>query len=148
MTGRDPELKKAAEENAARVLRESGLKATAARAQILSAMGNEDKPLAAADIYRRLAGAIGIATVYRSLAAFARAGIAQRLPADGGEARFELHPGAAHSQLVCTKCGKIEEVADPGIERLKARVFRKSGFADGNHSLYFYADCRRQECDS
>jgi hypothetical protein len=41
----------------------------------------------------------------------------------------------------------VEDIkADPGIRRLKARVFRESGFGPGDHSLYFYADCRRSEC--
>ena len=132
--------------NARKSIVEAGLRATAARLRVFGVLAAARRPLAVGEIYRRARGGAGMATVYRALASFERVGLARRIHGDD-EARFVVQAASSPDHLVCQKCGRVEDIkTDAGIRRIKARVFRESGFAAGDHSLYFYADCRRSEC--
>lgn len=127
-----------------------GLRMTGARHAILESICASRKPLSARDVHSALAGKgsqVGIATVYRTLALLEGHGLISRVMSNS-EMLYEPILSDPLSHLVCAKCGRIEDVKDPDLERLKEKVFRKSGFHSGNHSVTFYADCHREECDN
>lgn len=130
-------------------LRAAGLRATGGRAEVLAVVLGAKSPLAARQAIARLTKKgkpTGAATVYRALAALTRAGLLRRIPASD-EALYEPARGAAAPQLVCSRCGKMEEVRDPEVKRFNAAVMKKRGVAAHAAALLLYADCRRKECD-
>ncbi len=132
-----------------RILSSKGLRATVSRSLVLEAVLEARKPLSAHDIHaevNRTGGRTGIATIYRTLALLQTSGIVNKVQGVN-QILFEAVRSDAQSHVVCSKCGKIDDVADPEIEKIKEKVFRKSGYSSGNHSVTFYADCHREECD-
>lgn len=127
-----------------------GLKATIPRMTILDLFRKSaTRHLAAEDVYRQLLEDrfdIGLATVYRVLTQFEQAGLLERHHFESGKAVFELKDGKHHDHLVCLQCGRVEEFADPEIERRQTRVAQERGFAVVEHALYLYADCLKQDC--
>ncbi|QTX05824.1 Fur family transcriptional regulator [Agromyces archimandritae] len=96
----------------ARVLRDAGLKVTAPRLAVLDAL--EDHPHEGAEaVYARVAETLpstSLQAVYGVLGALADAGILRRIEPAGSPARYERRVGDNHHHLVCTGCGRVEDV--------------------------------------
>lgn len=131
-------------------LKSSGLKATLPRIKILDIFQKStQRHLTAEDVYKLLLaeGAdIGLATVYRVLMQFERAGLLSRNHFEAGKAVFELNEGKHHDHLVCLDCGRVEEFFDADIERRQHAIAAERGFALQEHSLALYATCTKKEC--
>ena len=131
-------------------LRRAGLKVTAPRVKILEILAHEPAHhLSAEAIYKKLLELhedIGLATVYRVLTQFEAAGLVTRHHFEGGTAVFELNRGEHHDHVVCVDCGRVEEFADPAIERLQAEAAARLGFTIADHALILYAHCNRVNC--
>lgn len=131
-------------------LKNIGLKATVPRMTILDLFRKSTtRHLTAEDVYRQLLAEhidIGLATVYRVLTQFEQAGLLERHHFESGKAVFELNDGKHHDHLVCLQCGRVEEFADPEIERRQNKVAKERGFAVVEHALYLYADCLKKDC--
>ena len=134
-------------------LKNSGLKVTVPRRKILDLFikneTNQGRHMAAEDVYRHLVAEhidIGLATVYRVLTQFERAGLLQRHYFESGKAVFELNEGTHHDHLVCLQCGKVEEFYDAEIEQRQNAIARERGFVVNEHSLHLYADCIKVDC--
>lgn len=96
------------------MLRESGLRATAARSAVLSCLIEAGGPLSHADVCDKLAEAgFDRATVWRNLADLTEAGLVRRTDLGDHLWRFELatkveHPvDELHPHFVCTACGTV-----------------------------------------
>ncbi|MEW6164786.1 MAG: ferric iron uptake transcriptional regulator [Pseudomonadota bacterium] len=131
-------------------LKSIGLKATVPRMTILDLFRKSStRHLTAEDVYRQLLAEdfdIGLATVYRVLTQFEQAGLLERHHFESGKAVFELNDGKHHDHLVCLQCGRVEEFADPEIERRQNKVAKERGFAVVEHALYLYVDCLKKDC--
>lgn len=123
------------------LLQEAGLNPTAGRLAVFSLL-HAGKCLSANDISRLLSDRIPPATVYRALSSLCAAGLARRIPAEHGalylSAREEPSP-----QLICSRCGKVEEVDSPAVRRWQTSLQKDRG----GGSLYMVADCRKKECE-
>ena len=126
-------------------LRRAGLKITQPRMIILEILNNsEQHHFSAEEVYRKLCDAgedVGLATVYRVLTQFEKAGLVKRLNFEGGHSVFELDQGKHHDHLVCVKCGRVDEFVDPQIEQRQGEIAKKSGFVMTDHSLNIYGMC-------
>ncbi len=89
---------------------------------------------------------IGQTTVYRTLKLLCDAGVASEIQFADNITRYEVaHPNSHHDHLVCIKCGRIEEILDPRIEKLQKDLAEKHGYTlTGHlHNLYGYcSQCR------
>lgn len=107
-------------------LRQSGLKVTLPRTQVLEVFKTSaQRHLAAEEVYRVLLLEnidLGLATVYRVLAQFEQTGVLKKSLLGQHKAVYELNDGEQyHGHLVCTKTGEVQEFFDPMIqERLQA----------------------------
>jgi len=94
------------------VLRDSGLRATAARVAVLSAVANQ--PHAPADeialAARAHLGAVSTAAVYEVLRALTAAGLIRRVEPAGSPARYETRVADNHHHVVCRQCGVVGDV--------------------------------------
>ena len=131
-------------------LKTIGLKATLPRLRILELFEKSDvRHLTAEDVYRLLLKEgtdTGLATVYRVLTQFERAGLLIRHHFESGKAVFELNQGGHHDHLVCMQCGRVEEFYDEAIEKRQNAVAMERGFTIHEHSLYLYAHCTKPDC--
>lgn len=94
-------------------LRDAGLRVTAPRLAVLEAI--EELPHADADAVaqavRDKLGAVSRQAVYDILNAVTDAEIVRRVTIGGRSMRFEMHRHDNHHHLVCTRCGRLEDVA-------------------------------------
>ncbi|MCH9704560.1 MAG: transcriptional repressor [Proteobacteria bacterium] len=124
----------------------SGLKATANRLSVLEILHNNDSPLSAREVWQQLpAVKIGFATVYRTLSALCSAGLARKILSENN-ALYESSRNDTMPQLICSRCGKVEEIKDPNILRYNNSIMKQRQLEE-HHSLLLYADCRKKECD-
>lgn len=126
-------------------LKQAGLKATLPRLKVLEIMENRAvRHSSAEDIYKALlehGEDVGLATVYRVLTQFERAGLVTRHHFEGGTAVFELNEGGHHDHILCVKCGMVEEFMDDVIEERQRAIAIRAGYAMTDHSLYIYGIC-------
>jgi len=131
-------------------LKTIGLKATLPRLRILQLFESSNvRHLSAEDIYKLMlkdGTDTGLATVYRVLTQFERAGLLVRHHFESGKAVFELNQGGHHDHLVCLQCGHVEEFFDEAIEKRQIAIARERGFKIHEHSLHLYVDCTRVDC--
>lgn len=93
-------------------LREVGLRVTASRLAVLSAVA-ESKHLTAdqvASVVRSSVGTISTQAVYDVLAALTRAGLTRRIEPAGSPARYETRVGDNHHHVVCRTCGAVSDI--------------------------------------
>lgn len=126
-------------------LKDAGLKITLPRIKILQILESSDiRHVSAEDVYKMLLKGgeeIGLATVYRVLTQFERAGLVARHHFEGGHSVFELMPESHHDHIVCVKCGRVEEFADDEIEFRQKAVAKELGFELTDHNLNMYGLC-------
>jgi Fur family ferric uptake transcriptional regulator len=128
-------------------LRDAGLKVTSPRLKVLEILEkSDDRHLSAEAIYRLLLESgeeLGLATVYRVLTQFERAGLVNRNNFEGGTSVFELTDGSHHDHMVCLDTGKVIEFCDDRIEQIQDDIARKHGYEIEDHSLVLYVRPRR-----
>jgi Fur family transcriptional regulator, ferric uptake regulator len=123
----------------------AGLKVTRPREKILSILERSGRRhLSAEDVYKALLNNgddVGLATVYRVLTQFEEAGLVFRRHFETGQSVFELNSGDHHDHLVCIRCSRVVEFADPLIEERQGAIAAAHGFRIENHSLVIYGVC-------
>lgn len=124
------------------IFQNAGLHPTAGRLAVFSAL-QAGECLSAGDIAQRLARRVPPATIYRALSSLCIAGLARRIPSDHG-ALYTLAREEPVPQLVCARCGKVEEVDSPAVRRYHSALQKNRG----GGALYMVADCHRKECES
>jgi Fur family ferric uptake transcriptional regulator len=120
------------------------LKLTAHREAILKFINASNAHWDAEELARALADSgktIGIATVYRGLAALDESGLITSVQL-GDRKRYECAEKKHHDHLVCTRCGTIEEFVQAKIEQLQEQVAKENGFEITAHQLLIFGLCR------
>ncbi|HEX7126347.1 MAG TPA: Fur family transcriptional regulator [Thermodesulfobacteriota bacterium] len=82
-------------------------------------------------------------SVYRTLGLLVELGLARRVEFAEGAARFELAEPFIdhHHHLVCTVCGRIDELPGCDLESIHRIVSRRSGYSIEAHRLDFFGTC-------
>jgi Fe2+ or Zn2+ uptake regulation protein len=117
-------------------LRRAGLKLTPQRIAIVRVFASDDSHPTAQDLFERLRASfpsMSFATVYNTLDALARAGLAGivRLPGKRGDAaRFDPNTGP-HHHAVCDGCGAVVDIAAGTLVPTPAAVKRVHRCAPG-----------------
>lgn len=94
------------------VLRDAGLRVTASRLAVLSAV-MEAQHITAEQVkmaVRDRVGTISTQAAYDVLGALTRAGLVRRIEPAGSPARYETRIGDNHHHAVCRSCGAITDV--------------------------------------
>lgn len=128
-------------------IRSHGLKRTEQRIMILKEFLRIEYHLTAEELWRivrRKNPAVGYATIYRVLKLFTDSGICRELKFGENVTRYEhLYGHAHHDHLICTECGRFEEIMDPGVEKLQKAIAKKKGYILTGHQLHLYGICRK-----
>ncbi len=123
-------------------LRKAGLKVTSPRLKVLEVLETStERHLSAEAVYKALLAAeqeLGLATVYRVLTQFERAGLVTRHNFEGGTSVFEPADGPHHDHMVCLRTGEVIEFYDERIEKLQTEIAEKHGYCIEDHSLVLY----------
>lgn len=126
-------------------IRNTGLKVTEPRLKILSVFEkSKARHLSAEDIHDTLKAKsvmVGMATIYRALANFEKAGILNKSTFDDGRAIYEINEGPHHDHIVCVDCGNVEEFVDEEIEKRQKKIANQKGYSLKSHSLVLYGSC-------
>jgi len=122
------------------------MKVTREREEVLRAFLSADRHVTAEDLHdqiRKRGGAIGLATVYRTLHLFCACGLAEERQFGDGKTRYELTFNVKHhDHLICTRCHTIFEFENAEIELLQERVAAKHRFTVYRHKLEMYGLCQ------
>ena len=128
-------------------IRNTGLKVTEPRLKILSVFEkSKARHLSAEDIHDTLKAksvVVGMATIYRALANFEKAGILNKSTFDDGRAIYEINEGPHHDHIVCVDCGNVEEFVDEEIEKRQKKIANQKGYSLKSHSLVLYGSCSK-----
>ena len=81
-------------------------------------------------------------TVYRILDVLYKNGIIERVEFGEGKFRYEVKGKNHHHHLICTKCGKIEDVKGEYMDNLQEEIYKNKGFKVTYHSLEFFGVCK------
>jgi len=117
---------------------------TAQRKAILDLVRTSSRHWDAEELARALAEAgesVGIATVYRGLAALEAEQLVDSIQV-GNKKRYERADKEHHDHMVCTACGHIDEFAHETIEALQQSVAEQRGFHLTGHQLVIFGLCR------
>lgn len=79
-------------------------------------------------------------TVYRTLNFLYDKGYVEKLEFGEGKFRYELKKNH-HHHLICSKCGKIEDVRGEFLEKIEREIYKDKGFKVKNHYLEFFGLC-------
>ncbi len=126
-------------------LHKVGLKVTLPRIKIMKILDScEGCHMSAEMVMKKLevdGDEVGLATVYRVLTQFEKAGLVKRQNFENGHSVFEIDNGSHHDHLVCVKCGMIEEFIDDSIEAMQSEIANDKDFIIIDHSLTLYGIC-------
>jgi Fur family ferric uptake transcriptional regulator len=100
--------------------------------------------MSAQDLHARLRAqgqGVGLATVYRTLAAMAADGGVDMMRTSDGEAVYRRCSNGHHHHLVCRVCGRTVEVEGPAVESWTDKISAENGFSDVQHTLEILGLC-------
>jgi len=131
-----------------RYLSDRNLPATQQRLAVAAVVLDAADHLSAEDVGRRVEtrdGAVGLATVYRTLDLLVASGLVQQRDFGEGFRRYEpVAPGQAHEHCICSACGKVMEFSNDRLERMIALLAEEAEFRPHHHRLEVFGLCR--EC--
>jgi Fur family peroxide stress response transcriptional regulator len=125
------------------VLRDMGCKVTPQRLAIYEVLRNCNMHPTAETIYSIISAdypTMSLATVYKTLDLLKESGIIQELNIGENTSRYDVLP-KPHPHIICTKCGKIEDLDIPLSKGLLTKAKKASGYDIQNFQLYFFGVC-------
>lgn len=130
-------------EDVATRLASRGLRMTRQRRVVLDAVRDVAGHPDAHEIYqraRRVLPQISLGTVYRTLGVLRDADLVRELHLRGAHGRYE-EQGDTHHHVLCTECGRIEDITAGAFGALAAQARAATDFEIEEHRLEFYGIC-------
>lgn len=122
-----------------------GVRNTRQRTAVVALLDTLDGFHSAKDIHRRLdddEAGVGLTTVYRTLQSLAEVGAVDVLHMDSGETLYRAcRTDTHHHHLVCTRCGRTEEIDGGPVEAWAQAVAEKFGFELTGHDAEVFGVC-------
>ncbi len=130
-----------------RRLRDSGLRITESRRGVIEVLAGSVQHLGSAEIVDRVQEqypGVGRASVFRSLEAFTRLGIARPTYSGArGPTYYLVSASGHHAHVVCTRCGQVTEIPECTCDPSLVGIYRKYGVNTTSHLLEIYGLCAR-----
>jgi Fur family ferric uptake transcriptional regulator len=122
----------------------AGYRLTEPRRSLAALIADQDGHFTAADLVdaardRRLG--VGRATVFRTLEVLEDLGAVERLDLPSGEHAYVGCEPAHHHHVVCSGCGRTDEIEDEGLRAVVADVARRTGYRVDDHRLEIFGLC-------
>ena len=125
-------------------LRERGHRLTPQRYAVLRALVEGGEHPSAAQLFQRVTEdypMMSPATVYKTLDTLKAAGEVLELEFRDGPNRYDANLPNAHPHVVCTRCGRIDDVMDERLDPSVAEVAAQTGYQVRGYRLDFYGLC-------
>jgi Fur family transcriptional regulator, ferric uptake regulator len=139
-------MKKYNQEDILNIIKNSGLKYTEHRHNVLTRIAKSKTPIAVIQIIEDLKKKYNIdqATVYRNLSSLESAGLLRRYDYNHGHAHYELNTGEDTHQIVCNKCETIEKISGQNFDDIIKKIIKKSKKfkTTSRVNLEIYGECR------
>jgi Fur family peroxide stress response transcriptional regulator len=132
------------DESIIETLRQKGYKATPQRIAICRfALNSRDHPTAQRiyDEVRKVHPTISLATVYKTLQILTEHGLLQEMDFPEGQAKFDSYV-EPHINLVCLRCGNIQDLDIPAAREMVARITATTKFTRTGQRLDIYGICK------
>jgi Fur family peroxide stress response transcriptional regulator len=129
-----------------RKLSDSGHRVTPQRIHVLRAMLQMDTHPTAEDIWetvRQVSPTTALGTIYKTLDTLREMGEVMEIDAYDDSHHYDAVRPTAHPHVVCTDCGRIEDVDLEGLGSLQSQAAAASGFQIAEQRVTFYGLCRR-----
>lgn len=127
------------------LLRRKDVRPTRKRLAVLTELARERDDATAQALWQRMRGggdqAIGLATVYRTLALLHEHGVIDALSHHDGERCYRLCTDTHHHHLVCERCHRVVEVGECDLGRWVDDVARQHGFVASEHRVEISGVC-------
>jgi Fur family peroxide stress response transcriptional regulator len=126
------------------ILRKKGYKATPQRIAICRfVLHSRDHPSAQRVYYevKKVHPTVSLATVYKTLQILREHGLVQELDLPESQARFDSYV-EPHINLICTRCGNIQDFDDKAAREMVERVATKAEFKRTGQRLDIYGVCK------
>ena len=123
--------------------RAAGLKMTHQRQAVYSMLARTESHPTPEDVFEAVRGEVpllSLATVYKILDQFQRAGFVRKVSTEGQAARYDAKV-EPHHHLVCTSCGAIQDVHMTTEPDLSGSVPANSGFQVSRYDVIFHGLC-------
>jgi Fur family ferric uptake transcriptional regulator len=122
----------------------AGYRLTEPRRSLAALIADQDGHFTAAELVaetrdRRLG--VGRATVFRTLEVLAEVGAIERLDLPSGEHAYVRCDPLHHHHVVCSRCGRTDEIDDAGLRSVAREVARQTGFRVDDHRLEIFGLC-------
>ena len=124
-------------------LQRAGLRVTEQRLTVLAALMERPQDVTAQGLHEELRPthpSLGLATVYRTLAALAEAGLIDSMQHGHGMCFRWCAPGH-HHHLTCERCHRVVEVRECEVQEWVGEVGAEHGFTQLRHSLELTGVC-------
>jgi Fur family transcriptional regulator, ferric uptake regulator len=134
----------AQEEHARELLAANGVRVTRPRLAVLAELAREEGDLTAQQLWRQLrekGSQVGIATVYRTLAALTEKGVVDALSHHPHEACYRLCGTEHHHHLVCASCHRVVELTGCGVSEWLDGISAEHGFVTTDHRVEVTGIC-------
>lgn len=130
-------------EQSTAMLKQSKLKSTGARLQLLDIFKHAKKPLSVNEIFLMLQdGQADKVTLYRNVESLAKIGVLKQIRLKDRQAYYELIEKNHHHHIVCSHCGKIKDISKCVVDIINKKFLRSVGFSKlTEHSLEFFGVC-------
>lgn len=140
-----PGIKSDQAERIIAALERAGYQATPNRRLVAGLVAATSGHFTAADLLeqgRRERGNIGRATIFRALDLLTSLRVVERLDLpNGSHAYVVCDPDEHHHHLVCSTCGKSQDVADGELARLVDEIGKRNGYKIESHRLELFGTC-------
>lgn len=124
-------------------IRAAGLRVTQDRLALIRHLARAKSPQGIKEIAHALRAKTDQVTVYRTVAAFVKAGIIRELDLRQGRSLYELADPHDHHHVVCTSCGKVGEFTGCEVAHIVPKALKQAkGFARvESHALELFGIC-------
>ena len=126
-------------------LRENGNRLTPQRIAIVSYLAASREHPSVETIFNAVKPdfpTTSLATVYKTLTLLKEKDLVREIPGMAGEgSRFDGADADHHPHLICTECGKIEDLPEESFEEMSRKVESQTGFSMVYHDIIFRGVC-------
>jgi len=115
---------------------------------VLQALATSKGFVSAQQLHKRITDSgtvIGLATVYRTLNALVKDGLADSLVNTTGESLFRDCSKDHHHHLICNVCGIAVEIEADEAEAWASKIASEHGFTDVSHTIEIFGVCESCE---
>lgn len=84
---------------------------------------------------------VGRATVFRTLEVLDALGAVERLDLPSGEHAYVVCERAHHHHVICSRCGRTNEIRDGSLQAVVGEIARRTGYRVDTHRLELFGLC-------